>query len=147
METRGGLLIRGVWNRQTNAIIYVKLGDADANTYRFEPMVTLMARWEKMKKDKHGKHCHEQRKHFSPFALSVDGMLGREALVVLANLSRLIAVKMNEPLSHVRGWINGRIAIAVARSYSLMIREARLLSPLRDREPEWDPASGLGLAQ
>ena len=35
--------------------------------------------------------------------LSIDGMLGREALVVLADLSRLMAAKMDEPMSHVRG--------------------------------------------
>ena len=50
-------------------------------------MGTLLARWKKEKKDKHGKHCNEQRKKKSPFFLSIDGMLGKEALVVLANLS------------------------------------------------------------
>ena len=73
-------------------------------------------------------------------------MLGREALVVLAQLSRTMAAKMDEPISHVRGWINDRIAIAVERSYSRMIHGARLPSLLRDREPDWDPESGIGLA-
>ena len=31
---------------------------------------------------------------FFPFVLSVDGMLGKEALVVLTNLSQLIATKL-----------------------------------------------------
>ena len=84
---------------------------------------------------------------FSPFVLSVDGIIGKEALVVLANLSRLMAAKPEEPISHVCGWVNGRIAITVVRSYSHMIRGARLPSPLRDRELDWDPGSGLGLVQ
>ena len=50
-------------------------------------MVTLLAWWDKIKKDKQGNDCHEQQKHFSLFVLSIDGMLGREALVVLENLS------------------------------------------------------------
>ena len=58
-------------------------------------MDNLLDRWEKTNKYKHGKHCHEKRKHFSPFVISVDGMLGKEALVVLANLSRLTAEKMD----------------------------------------------------
>ena len=74
-------------------------------------------------------------------------MLGREALVVLTNLIQLMAAKMDEPISHVHGWINGRIPILVARSYSQMIRGDRLPSPLRDREPDWEPSQGLRLAQ
>ena len=59
-------------------------------------------------------------------------MLGREALVVISQLGRVMAEKREEePLSQVRGWVNGRIAIAVSRSYSRMIRGARLPSPLR----------------
>ena len=50
-------------------------------------MAAFMDCWETTTKDKHGKHCNDQRKHFSPFVLSADGMLGREALVVLAELS------------------------------------------------------------
>ena len=50
-------------------------------------MEALLNRWENIKKDKHGNHCNNQQKHFSPFVLSVDEILGREALVVLAQLS------------------------------------------------------------
>ena len=46
--------------------------------------------------DKNGKHFHEQR-FFSPFILSIDGMIGEEALVVLTKLSRLIAAKWKKP--------------------------------------------------
>ena len=74
-------------------------------------------------------------------------MLGREALDVLENLSQLMAAEMDEPISHVRVWINGRIEIAVARSYSQIIHGYRLPNPLRDQYPKWDPELGLGLAQ
>ena len=56
-------MIQGLWDRQAEAIIDVKLGDSDAYLYRFEPTVALLAQWDKIKKDKHGKHCHNQRKH------------------------------------------------------------------------------------
>ena len=110
-------------------------------------MDKLLARWGKENKYKHVNHCHDRRIHFSLFSLSVDGMLGKEALVVLTNLSQLVAEKLEEPISHLRGWFNGRISIAVVRLYSLMIRGACLPVPLRDREPDWDSVSGLGLAQ
>ena len=84
-------------------------------------MDRILAQWEKQKKDKHNKNCHEQQKQFSTFVLSVDGMLEKEVLVVLASLSRLMAEKMDKPILHVRGWINGRIEIVVAGLYYRMI--------------------------
>ena len=109
-------------------------------------MAALLVRWETIKKDNHGKHYHNQRKHFLPFVFSVDGMLGMEALFVLYQLSRFMAEKREELLLQVRGWLNGRIAIAVARSYSQIIHGARLPSPLQEREPDWDLYSGIGLS-
>ena len=57
-------MIRGLWYRQVVVINDVKLGDAGADTYKYEPMTVLLSRWEKINKDKHGKHCHDQRKFF-----------------------------------------------------------------------------------
>ena len=54
--------------------------------------------------------------------------------------------KMEEPLSQLREWVNGRTEIAVARSYSHMIRGARLPSPLQEQELVWDPELGIRLA-
>ena len=48
-------------------------------------------------------------------------MLRKEALVMLVNLSGLTAEKMDEPISHVCGWINA-IVILVTRLYSQMIQ-------------------------
>ena len=78
-------------------------------------MAALLAWWEKINKDKNSKHCHNKWKLFSPFVPSIDGMLGREDLVVLTKLSRLIEKKMDKLILHVQGWINGWIAITVAR--------------------------------
>ena len=77
-------MIRCLWDCQFDAIIDVKLGDADSDTYKYKPTTSLLAMWGNIKKDKHGKHCHDQRKYFSPFVISVDVMLGREALVALS---------------------------------------------------------------
>ena len=37
----------------------------------------------------------------SPYVISVDGILGREALVVKENFSPLMAAKIYEPIFHV----------------------------------------------
>ena len=86
-------------------------------------MTSLLVRWEEIKKYKHGKNCNNQHKHFSTFFISVERMLGREALIMISQLSPVMEEKREEPLLKVWGWVNGSIAIAVARSYSQTIRE------------------------
>ena len=95
-------MIQRLWDRQVDEIIDVKLGDADADTYKYEPITALLDRWEKTNKYKHGKHYHDQHIFFPPFVLSVDGMIGREAVVVLSQFIRVTAEKREEPLSILR---------------------------------------------
>ena len=59
-----------------------------------------------MKKNKHVKHCQERRSS-SLFVLNADGVLGREDLGVLENFILLMAEKIDEPILHVCGCING----------------------------------------
>ena len=97
--------------------------------------------WENINKDKPGKNCNDQQKRFSLFVISVGGMLGKEALFLLSRLSRVIAKKREEPIFQVRGWVDGRITIAIARSYSWMIRRAP-----HQQEPDWDPELGIRIS-
>ena len=64
MEKRGDVLIQGLWEVQTDAIIDVIFDDADIYTYRYEPMDKILDFWEKENKDKHGKKYHDQQKFF-----------------------------------------------------------------------------------
>ena len=79
-------MIWGLWYRQVEYIIDVKLGDSDTYSYKYEPMAELLAQWDTIKKYKHGKHCNDQWKHFSPFSISVDVILERVSLSYLCNL-------------------------------------------------------------
>ena len=63
-ETRVDVMIQGLWYRQADAIIDVKLGESDTDSYKYEPMAAILDWWETIKKDKHGKHYHNQRKLF-----------------------------------------------------------------------------------
>ena len=53
--------------------------------------------------------------------------------------------KVCTPFAHTGG-INGQIAITVVVSYSRMICGAQLTSLLHNREMEWHPELGIGLA-
>ena len=55
--------------------------------------------------------------------------------------------KPKEPISHVRGWFNVQIRIAVVRSYYHMICGYCLPIPLQEQDPDLDSVLGLGLAQ
>ena len=140
-------MVQCLWDCQVDAIIDVKLGDADADSYKCEPMKALLVRWGTIKKDKYGKHCHNQWKKCLSFVLSVDGMLGRESLFMLSQLSRFMANKIKYLPLQVRGWLKGQITIAITGYYSWMIcGDCPPPSPLREWEPGWDPESGISLA-
>ena len=81
------------------------------------------------------------------FVLSVDGMLGKEAQVLLKQLSQIMVEKMEEPVSHMRGWIDRKVVIAVTRFYSHILCYASLPITLWCRKPKLDSGSGLLLAQ
>ena len=85
-ETWGGMSIRDLWEIQMEVIIDIRFGYSDTDTYKNETMPSLLT-------DKLGNHYHDQRKHFSPFFLSVDGMIGRYSLVMLSQLRQVMAEK------------------------------------------------------
>ena len=57
-------MIRGLWDQQDDTITDIKLGYDNTYSYKYEPMDMLLAWWENITKNKHGKHCQEHRKVF-----------------------------------------------------------------------------------
>jgi hypothetical protein len=57
-----------------------------------DPMKVL-ANHEKEKKKKYLQPCLDQRRHFTPFVVSADGLIGKEAKTLLKRLSALLAEK------------------------------------------------------
>ena len=55
LETRGDVLIQGLWENYTDVRINVKFGDADADTYNHELRDKIMDFWEKYNKYMHSK--------------------------------------------------------------------------------------------
>ena len=115
LETIGDVLIPVLWEIKSDVIIAIIFGESHTDTYKKDPMKPLLDWWGKENKDKHGKNFQNQQKLFSWFVLSVGGMLAKEALVVLTSFSQIMAAKVEEPILHVCGWINGQITITFAR--------------------------------
>jgi hypothetical protein len=56
---------------------------------------------ERENKKKYLGACLEQRRHFSPFVVSTDGLLGKEAKILLRKLSAMLEEKWERPYSEV----------------------------------------------
>ena len=74
-------------------------------------------------------------KNFFIRFISVDGMLRKEVLVVITNLSQLMVEKMEESISHVYVWVNDRITTAVMRLLLFIVCGYCLPSLLHYSEP------------
>jgi hypothetical protein len=73
--------------------------DTDAKSYRSQDPHKVLATQEREKK-KYLQSCLEQRKHFTPFVVSTDELIGREAGELLRRLSlRLTDRRWERPYS------------------------------------------------
>jgi hypothetical protein len=93
------------------------------------------------------KECLEQRCHFTPFVVSSDGLIGKEAKTLLKKLSSLLADKWEKPYSVVCGYVNAQMSIAIVRATHLCLRGSRIPTShmSSDRRPQWEDKAGFGL--
>ena len=61
-----------------------------------------------------------------PFVVSTDGLLGREAKIVLQHLSAKIAENAGVPYSVVCGYVTARFSIAIASATNRCLRGSRV---------------------
>ena len=124
-ETRRNVPVRVIWKNQKETAFEVRFVDAEAETCKQVRIDKLLEGGEKINKEKHGQDCYDQHRHFSLFVLLVDGMIDKEALIVLATSIWLMFGKLDGPILNVTGWVIGRIAVVVARSYYRILHRAQ----------------------
>jgi hypothetical protein len=145
-EDRDDILIRGLWTRGTDCIIDVHITDVDAKSNRSKDPIKVLATHEREKKRKYLEACLGQRRHFSPFVVSADGLLGKEAKTLLKKLSALLAEKWEKPYLEVCGYVNARMSIAICRATHLCLRGSRIpTGKMSNLLPQWEDKAGLGL--
>ena len=66
--------------------------------------------------------CIQQRRHFSPFVASVDGLMGVEATATLKRIASRLATKWKQPYSKTCKYVKSRVAITLVRATHLCIR-------------------------
>jgi hypothetical protein len=108
----------------------------------------VLEAYEREKKKKYLEAGLEQRRHFSPFLASTNGLLGKESRTLLKKLSALLAEKWEKPYSEICGYVNARMSIAVVRATHLCLRDSRIpTSQMSNRRPQWEDKADLGLFQ
>ena len=124
-EERGDAAVHGFWKRGRPCIFDVRITDTQAATYRNRDYAKVLAKAEKEKKDKYLKACHELRKDFTPLVYSVDGIAAREARTAEKHLAELLALRWKKHRSEMIFYVRVRMALAVVRANSLLIRGSR----------------------
>jgi hypothetical protein len=143
---RGDLLLRGFWARGTDCIVDVRVTDTDAKSYCHRAPDKVLESGEKLKKKKYLEACLEQRRHFTPFICSVDGLLGREARTFAKRLAAKLAQKWQRSYSQTCGYVNARLSIAIIRATHLCMRGSRIpTSKISTKFPQWEDGAGLAL--
>lgn len=141
---RGDVLVRGLWERGTDCIIDVRLTDVDAKSYRSRDPYKVLEQHEREKKRKYLNPCIEQRRHFTPFVASTDGLIGKEGKILLKVLAARIAEKSGKPYSMVCGALKARMSVAIVRATHLCIRGSRIpTSSMSRRVPQWEDGAGM----
>ena len=101
----------------------------------------------KSKKAKYLEPCFQQRRSFTPFVVSIDGMLDKEAKSLLKTLSVMLAEKWQKPHSVVAGIVRSKIGIAIVRATNQCLRSPRIgfRSMSKRIDWNWDDGSGTNL--
>jgi hypothetical protein len=121
----GDASAHGFWQRGRTAIFDVRITDTQSHSYWNKDYQKVLAQQEKEKKNQYLRPCLEMQKDFTPLVYSVDGIAGKEAKNAEKHLAYHLSEKWHKHLPQMvyNGWI--RMAIAVVRANSLLIRGSR----------------------
>jgi hypothetical protein len=104
-EDRGDVFICGLfWARRTDGIIGVHITDVAAKSnLSKDPDKVLTTRTRMGEEEVSRGLCLEQRQHFTPFVVSTNELLGKEAKTLLKKILALLAEKSEKLYSEVCG--------------------------------------------
>ena len=124
-EIRGDKRVHGFWKRGRTTIFDVRITDTECQSTRNQDTEKVLQKHELEKKRKYLAACHERRRDFTPLVYSVDGMASRETKEAEKQLARKLAWKWNREYSEMVGYVRRRMALAVVRANSLLLRGSR----------------------
>ena len=99
------------------------VADTDAQSYASRTVDAVLC---SAKKRKYSAAVEERRASFTPFVVSVDGVLGHYAQHLMKRLCDQIAMKWEKSHSEVMGWVRARMAFAILRATNLCLHGSRV---------------------
>ena len=124
----------------------MRVVNTDALTYQMKDLEKCLHEAEKEKKKMYLEACLQQRRNFSPFVASVDGLLGVEATATLKRIASRLATKCKKIYSKTCGYVKSRIAITLVRATHGCIRGSRVPAHrIIVQQPQWDDVAGINL--
>ena len=84
------LMARGVWQPQTMALFDVCVTDTNTPSYSQRVVSAILSSAEEEKKRKYSEAAALHRASFTPLVVSVDGVLGREANLLISGKSQTV---------------------------------------------------------
>lgn len=145
IQERGDLLVRGFWTQNTDCIIDVRICDVNQPSYLVRKPSSIIKSSENDKKRKYLDACLEQRRHFTPFVVSCEGLFGKEADFFMKRLAKKLADKWKRPYSTTISLLRTRFAINLVRSKNRCIRGARSSVTSMSFPIDWEDGAGLNL--
>jgi len=95
------------------------------------------------KKRKHLDACLNQRRHFTPFVVSCEGLHGKEASIFMKWLSERLADKWKCPCSSTSSLLRTHFAVSLVCSKNRYLRGVRV-SPNKISHPcDWEDGASL----
>ncbi|KAL3795565.1 hypothetical protein ACHAWO_009861 [Cyclotella atomus] len=125
-ENRADKGVIGFWKRNRECLFDVRITDTEGRSTRNQDPERVIAKCEKEKKDKHLEACLYRRKDFVPLVYSVDGLSGREAKSAERRVASALAWKWKRHYSEMCGYVRARMALAVVRANTLLLRSSRV---------------------
>ena len=128
---RTDLLVRGVWEPQVMASLDLCIINADAPCYQNTNRSTasILKQHETSKKAHHRRVTEEGRMSFTPLAVTVDGVWGRESLHFLRRLAATLVERegwRSRSYGNVLGWVRARLSSALVRAVGQCLRGSRV---------------------
>ena len=112
--------------RLRHYLMYVSLTMMPSPYWHRSVQAVLQASVEEEKEKKYLDPAEARRASFTPFVVSVDGVMGREASSVCSRISEVLSIRMQRPYSHIMGWLRASLSFLIVRATSWWLRGSRM---------------------
>ncbi len=113
---RADLSVHGLWESSTTAFIDVEVSHTEAPSYLRKTPEKVILSLEKTKRMKYGDIVQQHRRHFSPFVVSSDGLLGQSANNVVKHIAHKLAEVWHSPYSKLVSDIRTSLSFTLVRA-------------------------------